>query len=201
LPDRDPFEPQLVDQPAAQAIAAGTHSDPFAVLGPHDAAATGRVIRAFLPGAKSVTVRARGNPSDELCELHEMAVAGFFAGRPKSDAPYFMRIEWPGTLQETEDPYSFGLVLGELDMHLFAEGSHWKLSESIGATPIELEGVAGVRFGVWAPNARRVAVVGDFNSWDGRRHAMRLRPEAGVWEIFIPRLKAGERYKFQITDR
>src|SRR5262249_40336381 len=85
--------------------------------------------------------------------------------------------------------------------HLFAEGSHWKLAQSIGAAPIELSGIPGVRFAVWAPNARRVAVVGDFNTWDGRRHSMRLRHQAGIWEIFIPRLRAGARYKFQITDR
>ena len=201
MPDRDPFEPRLIDQPTAEAVANGTHTDPFAVLGPHDAAATGRVIRAFLPGARRVTALARTSDGRELCELHEVGVAGFFVGRPTDDVPYVLHIEWPGGIQETEDPYSFGLVLGDLDLHLFAEGTHWKLAENIGAAPIEHEGVAGVRFAVWAPNAQRVAVVGDFNTWDGRRHPMRLRSGAGLWEIFIPRLKAGERYKFAITDR
>jgi 1,4-alpha-glucan branching enzyme len=200
LPDREPFEPPLVDQPTADAIAAGTHPDPFAVLGPHDAEATGRIIRAFLPGALRVTVIARAN-GEELGDLHEVAAAGFFAGRPERDAPYLLRIVWPDTVQEAEDPFSFGFALGDLDLHLFAEGSHFKLAENVGAGPIVLEGVPGVRFAVWAPTARRVAVVGDFNAWDGRRHPMRLRREAGLWEIFVPRLEPGERYKFQITDR
>jgi 1,4-alpha-glucan branching enzyme len=200
LLDRAPFEPQLVDQLTAEAVANGTHSDPFAVLGPHDAAATGRVIRTFLPGARHVTAFTRTGPREELCELHEVAVAGFFVGRPTSGAPYILRIEWPDAVQETEDPYSFGFVLGPLDLHLFAEGSHWRLAQDIGAAPIEMDGVAGVRFAVWAPNARRAALVGDFNAWDGRRHAMRHRREAGLWEVFVPRLRAGERYKFEITD-
>jgi 1,4-alpha-glucan branching enzyme len=201
LPDRDPFEPQLVDHPTAAAIANGEHLDPFAVLGPHKAVATGRVIRAFLPGARKVVAFARGGDNEVLCELHEVAVPGFFAGRPNKDEPYVLRIEWPDFVQATEDPYSFGIVLGDLDLHLFGEGSHWKLAQNIGAAPIEVDGIPGVRFAVWAPNARRVAVVGDFNAWDGRRHPMRLRREAGLWEIFIPRLGAGERYKFHITDR
>ncbi|MBV9331571.1 MAG: 1,4-alpha-glucan branching enzyme, partial [Alphaproteobacteria bacterium] len=194
------MEPVLVDQPAAEAIARGQHTDPFSVLGPHYAAATGLVIRAFLPGARKVSAVIRGT-KEQLCELHETSVPGFFAGRPSSEAPYLLQIEWPHELQETEDPYSFGFVLGELDLHLFAEGAHWQLAERLGAVPDILDGIAGVKFSVWAPNARRVAVVGDFNGWDGRRHPMRLRREAGVWEAFVPRLGKGERYKFEIVDR
>jgi 1,4-alpha-glucan branching enzyme len=103
-------------------------------------------------------------------------------------------------VQSTEDPYGFGLLLGDLDLHLFSQGTHYNLAQSFGAVAMTVEGVAGVRFAVWAPNARRVSVVGDFNAWDGRRHPMRLRSQAGVWEIFVPRLTAGERYKYEVVD-
>jgi len=199
MPDRDLIEPALIDQPTADAIFHGRMGDPFSVLGPHEAVATGRVIRAFLPGARSVVALDRSS-REELCRLHETAVPGLFVGRPGSNAGYLLRIEWPEATQETEDPYSFGLAVSGYDLHLFAEGSHWRLAQQFGAAPVTLEGTAGVRFAVWAPNATRVSVVGDFNSWDGRRHPMRQRPEAGVWELFIPRLAAGERYKFEIID-
>ncbi|MGH8355440.1 MAG: 1,4-alpha-glucan branching protein GlgB, partial [Pseudomonas sp.] len=100
--------------------------------------------------------------------------------------------------QISEDPYSFGPLLGELDLYLFAEGNHRDLGHCLGAQLLTVEGVAGVRFAVWAPNARRVSVVGDFNGWDGRRHPMRLRQPNGVWELFIPRLQAGATYKYEI---
>ena len=199
MPDRDLIEPALIDQPTADAIFYGRMGDPFSVLGPHEAVAIGRVIRAFLPGARSVVALDRSS-REELCRLHETAVPGLFVGRPGSDAAYLFRIEWPAATQETEDPYSFGLAVSGYDLHLFAEGSHWRLAQQFGAAPITFEGTPGVRFAVWAPNATRVSVVGDFNSWDGRRHPMRQRPEAGVWELFIPRLAAGERYKFEIVD-
>jgi 1,4-alpha-glucan branching enzyme len=97
-----------------------------------------------------------------------------------------------------EDPYRFGLVLGELDLWLLAEGTHRRPHQCLGAHPRELQGVAGVSFAVWAPNAQRVSVVGPFNGWDGRRHPMRLRRECGIWELFVPGLGAGELYKFEI---
>jgi 1,4-alpha-glucan branching enzyme len=114
---------------------------------------------------------------------------------------YVLRIAWPdGKAQETEDPYAFGPVLGELDVHLLAEGRHRELWRALGAHVTTIDGIAGVRFAVWAPNATRVSVVGDFNVWDGRRHPMRLRGEAGVWELFIPRLTEGARYKYELLD-
>ena len=114
-------------------------------------------------------------------------------------APYLLRIAWPGAVQETEDPYSFGPLLGELDLHLFNEGRHFELAEALGANAMTIDGVHGVRFAVWAPNAERVAVVGDFNAWDARRHPMRLRHRAGVWELFVPRVAPGARYKYDIV--
>ncbi len=104
-------------------------------------------------------------------------------------------------MQETEDPYSFGLLLGETDLYLFNEGRHRNLGETFGAQRCQVDGVEGVRFAVWAPNARRVSVVGDFNSWDGRRLPMRLRANSGVWELFVPRLPVGTAYKYEILGQ
>ncbi|GIK96901.1 MAG: 1,4-alpha-glucan branching enzyme GlgB [Alphaproteobacteria bacterium] len=174
----------------------GRLSDPFAFLGPHRVGA-GTMLRAFLPGARAVEARARDD-GGLLGELAETSFTGLFIGELREMRPYLLRITWPEAVQETEDPYSFGFILGDLDLHLFAEGSHWHLAERMGAQPREIDGVSGVAFSVWAPNARRVAVVGDFNSWDGRRHPMRLRHGAGVWELFVPRIGSGERYKFEI---
>ncbi len=102
-------------------------------------------------------------------------------------------------MQETEDPYSFGTLLGDVDLHLISEGTHRHLGDTLGAQVREQRGVPGVRFAVWSPNARRVSVVGDFNNWDGRRHGMRLRHSAGIWELFIPRLRSGTIYKYEIV--
>ena len=113
--------------------------------------------------------------------------------------PYVLRIDAGGAVHETEDPYSFGPALGELDVYLLAEGRHREIGRTLGAQLVSWRASAGVRFAVWAPNARRVSVVGDFNAWDGRVHPMRLRHEAGVWELFIPRLGAGARYKYEMV--
>jgi 1,4-alpha-glucan branching enzyme len=153
----------------------------------------------FMPGAESVTVVDRENARRAVRLASEHGTA-LFSALIGGSWPYCLRIEWPdGAVQETEDPYSFGLILGALDLHLFSEASHWNLADRLGSSPVEIDDVAGVRFAVWAPNAKRVSVVGDFNSWDGRRNPMRLRAEAGVWELFIPRLTAGERYKYEIV--
>jgi len=177
---------------AFDALAAGRHGDPFAVLGRH-----GDIVRSFQPGARAVTLLSRGD-GREIARMEPVHPAGLFAGRVPDKRPYVVRIEWPGVAQETEDPYSFGTLLGDVDIHLLSEGRHFELGRALGAVPMTVVGVAGVRFAVWAPNARRVSVVGDFNNWDGRRHPMRLRREAGVWELFIPRLRIGARYKYEL---
>ncbi|HWT12719.1 MAG TPA: 1,4-alpha-glucan branching protein GlgB [Allosphingosinicella sp.] len=180
-----------LDRAAAEAVA-GRLTDPFSLLGPH-----GGIVRSFQPGASSVELLARDDR--RLLGRLEHFRDGLWTGSLAEEAPYLLRIGWPdGSEQETEDPYAFGLVLGELDLHLLSEGRHFELARIFGAQPRELEGVAGTAFSVWAPNARRVSVVGDFNHWDGRRHPMRLRLEAGIWELFVPRLAAGERYKFEL---
>jgi 1,4-alpha-glucan branching enzyme len=182
--------------PALQAVIEGRSLDPFAVLGRHRTAA-GDILRVLVPGAFAVTAIARDEPSLRTI-LSPMRNTGLFVGPCTGSGPYLLRIDWGGPIQETEDPYSFGPLLGELDVYLLAEGKHRDLGECLGAHAMMVDGVPGVRFAVWAPNARRVSVVGDFNTWDGRRHPMRLRHGAGVWEIFVPRLTPGALYKYEL---
>jgi 1,4-alpha-glucan branching enzyme len=124
---------------------------------------------------------------------------GLFMGRVDGEAAYRFRVQWPGAVQETEDSYAFGLLLSETDLHLFNEGRLFEIAFTLGANPMTVDGVRGTRFAVWAPNARAVSVIGDFNTWDNRRHPMRLRFPSGVWELFVPRVGPGARYKFAIV--
>lgn len=183
---------------AVDALLHGRLADPFALLGPH-ADRDGIVLRSFQPGARAVTAHARRDGA-ALLALHAQGDTGLWEGRIAALPPYWLRIVWPDAVQDSEDPYSFGLLLGALDLHLFAEGRHRELARCLGAQAMHVDGVAGVRFAVWAPDARRVSVVGAFNGWDGRRHPMRRRIESGIWELFIPRLVPGERYQFELLD-
>ncbi len=178
--------------PAFAALVNGVHGDPFALLGPH-----GSVVRALLPGAKAVRVISRKTGA-ALAEMQPVYDGVLFDGFVETPEPYLLDIDWGGGSQITEDPYSFPPLLSDFDLFLLGEGRHRDLGSCLGAQTMTVEGIAGVRFAVWAPNARRVSVVGNFNSWDGRRHSMRLRHGAGIWEIFIPRLTPGEAYKFEI---
>jgi 1,4-alpha-glucan branching enzyme len=189
------LDDRFSDEASIATLIEGRHGDPFALLGPH-ATASGTVIRAFLPGAAAVS--AIGLHGETLAALRRIHGDGLFEARLPIASPYRLRIDWHGVVQETEDPYAFPPLLGDLDVHLLAEGRHWRIGTCLGARPMEVDGVAGVRFAVWAPNARRVSVTGNFNAWDGRRHPMRFRIECGVWEIFIPRLSVGELYKYEI---
>jgi len=184
----------VTPEDAASAIVTGDHLDPYSFLGMHDTR-DGTVVRAFLPGANAVEVVSRG---DTLGTLEIIHPEGLFTGVVEKRAPYSLRVTWEdGNEAEVEDPYRFPGVLGDQDLYLFGEGNHLGLYEKLGAHPIRLEGVAGTSFAVWAPNARRVSVVGGFNFWDGRRHVMRRHP-GGVWEIFIPGVGEGEVYKYEI---
>ncbi|NYZ11675.1 1,4-alpha-glucan branching protein GlgB [Azospirillum sp. RWY-5-1] len=188
-------------QGGIDAIVRADHGDPFSILGMHQLQAGGPVeVRTFLPGAERVwVIEADGGAvAGEMEKIHP---DGFFLGRlpeRRDRFRYRLRVDFPLATMEFEDVYRFGNVLGELDVHLLAEGTHLKAYERLGAHPRELDGVQGVAFAVWAPNARRVSVVGDFCDWDGRRLPMRRRVEAGVWEIFVPHAQAGQRYKFEI---
>ncbi|MEO8492904.1 1,4-alpha-glucan branching protein GlgB, partial [Pseudomonas sp.] len=199
--NKEPLHAKLTAMPApkdVEALVRAEHHDPFSILGPHDDEHGGQFIRAFLPEALSVQVLARDS-GEQIGSLDASQVPGLFVGHFSTRQEYLLKIQWAGGEQITEDPYSFNqLLLGEMDLYLFAEGNHRDLSSCLGAQVTSVDGVDGVRFAVWAPNARRVSVVGDFNIWDGRRHPMRLRHPSGVWEIFIPRLQPGAAYKYEI---
>ena len=182
-----------------EALTRGAHPDPFAVLGPHDAPG-GVTIRAFVPGAETLEARARdGRWSAALSRRHDEGLfEGFVAGAEAWEA-YELRAANAGGTWTQDDAFRFGPVLGPLDDHLLIEGDHRRLFERLGAHPVVHQGVDGVSFAVWAPNALRVSVVGDFNAWDGRRHPMRKRVDSGVWEIFVPGLGEGAVYKYEIV--
>ncbi|MEO8857605.1 MAG: 1,4-alpha-glucan branching protein GlgB [Burkholderiaceae bacterium] len=179
------------------------HGDPFSVLGPHRDADTRTSVRVFLPGAAQVRV-VEPESHQVLARLELRHPDGFFerAWDTALKAPYQLQVGWAdGSESMLEDPYRFGPVLGETDIWLMAEGTHLRPFEILGAHAATMLGVHGTRFAVWAPNAARVSVVGDFNLWDGRRQPMRLRRECGVWEIFLPGVSAGARYKFELLAR
>jgi 1,4-alpha-glucan branching enzyme len=180
---------------AVAAIVTGDHGDPFSFLGMHQSEG-GTVVRVFLPGARAVEIVSREGVA--IGTLERIHPDGLFAGPVRQSVPYRLRVAWEdGVEAEVEDPYRYPGVLGDQDLYLLGEGNHLGLYERLGAHPMELEGVAGTSFAVWAPNARRVSVVGAFNFWDGRRHAMRKHP-GGVWEIFIPDVREGDVYKYEI---
>ncbi len=192
---------------AMEAIVRGEHGDPFAVLGPHRVTTNGRVgtaVRAFVPDARAVRLVGPDVPGapHEMTRVHteglfEVVVSG-------RAAPFAYRLEVDGVdgkRSTVDDPYRFATTLGDYDRHLLAEGTHYEAHERLGAHLRVLDGVAGTVFAVWAPNARRVSVVGDFNGWDGRRYPMRLHPANGIWEVFVPGLGEGERYKYEIITR
>ncbi len=185
----------------AAALAAARHDDPFAVLGMHvsDGAL---VVRAVLPGASRVEVidTATAHSVAKLAQVHADGVFEGRIARRHSRFDYRLRVTWGTQIVEIEDPYRFPPVLGDIDVWLLSEGKHLRVYEKLGAHAQELLGVAGYAFAVWAPNASRVAVVGDFNYWDGRCHPMRRRRECGIWEIFLPGVRPGARYKYEIRD-
>ncbi len=191
---------RLDDAHAVAALVAGRHGDPFAVLGPHRKSA-GTVLRVLRPEAETAEAVDPGT-GKTMTRLLKRHARGFFEGLlSPNEAPlrYRLRFSRGEDVWEEEDPYRFPSTFGEMDFHLIGEGRHQRLYEKLGAHPMECDGVAGVRFAVWAPNASRVSVVGNFNDWDGRRHPMRLHPGIGVWELFLPDVKQGDFYKFEIV--
>ena len=178
---------------AIHAIVHANHHDPFSYLGMHETA-DGLAVRVFLPQAPAVTLIDRsGKP---VTEFERIDPAGLFIAHLAGAKPFPYRLRVNGA--ETEDPYRFPPLLGAMDFHLIAEGNHLELYRRLGAHEVTLDGVEGVAFSVWAPNAQRVSVVGPFNDWDGRRHPMRCHFGIGVWEIFVPGVRAGTLYKYEI---
>ncbi len=185
------------------------HWDPFSVLGIHGVSAggsSGQIIRAFMPEARRAWVvdLAGGEPGAKV-EMDRLHPEGFFAtvfqGR-REPFPYRLAVEnHEGYTWEFQDPYRFGPVLTQFDLHLLGEGTHYRNYEKLGAHIVTHEGVRGVHFAIWAPNALRVSIVGNFNHWDGRRHPLRNCGPGGIWELFIPDISEGEVYKFEIKSR
>lgn len=188
-----------------QQIINASHGDPHVVLGMHEIELEGKqciVVRVFNPQAEKVTViddkyRTRKYPMEKI------HTEGFFEcviPTRKKWFRYVLEFEGYGSTWESYDPYSFSPGISDMDIYLFNQGTHYNIYEKLGANPMQMDGVDGVLFGVWAPNAKRVSVIGEFNNWDGRRNPMRLLDASGIWEIFIPGLKNNDRYKFEIKS-
>ena len=179
---------------------AGAHSDPFRILGPHRVG-DDLVIRVFRPDAKEVSV-ITGEKEEQRFPAERLHREGFFqAVLPgmKRNCDYRLHLTgWNGATATVHDPYGYGPIMGEVDLHLFSEGNHLQIYEKFGAHLRTIGGVEGVYFAVWAPNAQRVSVVGDFNGWDGRMNPMRRLLGSGVWELFLPEVREGAHYKFEI---
>jgi 1,4-alpha-glucan branching enzyme len=181
-----------------ESIVQGHHGDPFKILGPHSATKNW-VVRSWQPQADSVELL---DVNDKLLtKMKRVHKGGLFEARlPLPMVAYRLSLSENGHRHIIDDPYRFASPLGDLDHHLMREGKQRNLSNKLGAHVIQIDGVKGVHFAVWAPNASRLSVIGLFNGWDGRRHPMRLHPTAGVWDIFIPGLASGDYYKYEILD-
>ena len=181
-------------------IVQARHGDPFSVLGMH--MRDGRVlVRTFQPQASKVQIidRRTGRSAGTLGKVHPAGLYESTLTRRKTPFPYRLRLDAGNGADDIEDPYRFPPVIADADIGRLADGSHPRPYDHLGAHPRTLDGVWGTAFAVWAPNATRVSVVGDFNAWDGRRHPMRLRHGCGVWEIFLPGIGEGTRYKYEIA--
>jgi 1,4-alpha-glucan branching enzyme len=180
-----------------EAIVNGSHGDAFGVLGPHRTDA-GWEVRAFLPQAMDASVLVDGTEHP----MRKVRSEGLFIATLATDpGRYKLRLTlWNGSQTEVDDPYRFAPLVSEFDLHLHSEGTQYESYRTMGAHLVECDGVAGVRFAVWAPNAEVMSVVGDFNDWDERRHPMRLRT-AGIWEFFMPGAGVGMNYKYSVRSR
>ena len=183
-------------EPDIALLAARNHHEPHRVLGAHPVA-DGVVVRVWRPGARTVRVVPDGGAPIDLPHRESGLFEGVVPGA-RSLPRYEVEVELGDAITRGRDPYSFLPTLGELDLHLVGEGSHQDLWERLGARPREIDGARGVAFTVWAPSARSVSVVGDWNGWDGRVHPMRTLGASGIWELFVPGVDEGARYKFEI---
>jgi 1,4-alpha-glucan branching enzyme len=190
--------PPVLTEPLRRLVEA-RHHQPFEVLGHHQTADGNSVVRVFQPAAERVRINEAG------IDLQRIEGTDLFVWEGRSDALRgHYQLSWydkQGEVHTRHDPYTFGPQLGDFDLHLFGEGRHWHAYRFLGAHPRTVDGIAGYLFAVWAPTAARVSVVGDFNGWDGRVHPMRSREGSGVWELFVPGLKPGALYKYEIRDQ
>jgi len=176
-------------------LISGEHQDPHRLLGRHQAGGE-TVIRALRPSAMAMRVLVADGGQIDMEQVHEGGL--FSAVVPGAADGYRLEADYPSGLVTFDDPYRFAPTVGELDLHLLGEGKHRRLWQVLGAHPREIDGVPGTSFAVWAPNARSVRVVGEFNLWDGRLHPMRSLGSSGIWELFLPGVAPGARYKFEI---
>ena len=184
------------------ALASGTCANPFHVLGRHATIEGGLpavVVRTIQPYASSVELVVE----DRAIPMTRRLAAGVFEATlpwnsPPHELGYRLRVHEGAAVRDLVDPYQFGPVLSDFDLHLFAEGTHYRAWEQLGARWLTIGHVTGVHFAVWAPNAQRVSVIGDFNHWDGRVHPMRRLMPSGIWELFVPDLGNGTRYKYEV---
>jgi 1,4-alpha-glucan branching enzyme len=187
-----------------EALVEGRHADPFSILGPHRDALGNTRIRVWMPGATSIGIAdaSSGKPIALSQRLHAAGLFEATLAKLPPDFDYRLTVAWPNNdYSVMADAFSFGSQISSDDLKLLTQGNHPQPYTVLGAHIDKQRGVQGVRFALWAPNAKRVSVVGDFNQWDGRRHPMRLRHEAGVWEMFIPHVKVGDHYKYELIDR
>ena len=192
-----------------EALIAARHREPRSVLGYHEYPRAGDaplcIVRALEPDAVEVALYWEDERPDAARPLATLHPAGLFEGRIASRrplVPYRLRVRYRDGHELTKpDPYFFAPQLTDYDLHLFGEGNHHRIWSKLGAQPLTLAGVSGTRFAVWAPNAERVSVVGSFNLWDGRRHALQARAASGVWELFVPEVGPGTAYKYEIRTR
>ncbi|HEY8118941.1 MAG TPA: 1,4-alpha-glucan branching protein GlgB [Methylophilaceae bacterium] len=194
--------PKLKQDHQLNLILGAKHHDPFSYLGLHETSGK-QVFRAFLPYADKLWLKV----AEEWVQLQRCHTDGLYEWSNEGDkkilakAPCLLRIQTGGTTQEQHDPYSFGAMLTADELYLLGEGRLKESYKTLGAHVCEQHGIQGVRFAVWAPNAERVSMTGNFNRWDGRIHPMRAHGSSGVWEIFIPGLQLGELYKYEIRNR
>jgi 1,4-alpha-glucan branching enzyme len=190
-----------VNRDDLERLVRGEHHDPHRLLGAH--LEDGQVVvRAFRPAATSVAALVGPGGSGERVKLDQVHPAGLFEGAlDGATVPpaYRLEVTYDAGTFTIDDPYRFLPTIGELDQHLLGEGRHERLWQALGAHERVVDGVAGTAFAVWAPNARAVRVVGDFNSWDGRLHPMRSLGSSGIWELFVPAVGAGTKYKFELV--
>src|SRR5437660_9423980 len=193
------FDTAVLITDELRAFLQGAHPDPFRILGPHRLR-DDVLVRVFRPDAREVSIKLDNNGSVVAAE--KIQGDGLFQATLEKcarDVPYTLKIKrWDGSEQITRYPYSYGVIMGEVDVHLFAEGQHWRLYEKFGAHIRKIGEDTGVYFAVWAPNAQRVSVVGDFNGWDGRVHAMRKLLGTVIRELFIPAIGDTRPQQFEI---
>jgi 1,4-alpha-glucan branching enzyme len=187
---------KMMNWPEIEAVCYAEHDNPHQILGPH-ATADGTIVGAFFPDAQKVTINLSKGKTVEMDQADEM---GYFAALidSKEIGPYTLTADYEGGSETVKDPYAFAPVITEDECKKFSAGINYTIYEKLGAHPMTINGTDGVLFALWAPNAMRISVVGDFNNWDGRKHPMRRLGDSGIFELFIPELPEGTIYKYEI---